>query len=42
MSGFAEVFDGVYCVLEKEVEKALPLRDLYRRHYSEYMHLSAL
>jgi hypothetical protein len=38
MSGFEEVFAGVYHILEKEVEKALPMRDRYRRHYSESMH----
>jgi hypothetical protein len=42
MSGFAEVFDGVYHILEKDVEKALPMREWYRRHYSESMHHSAL
>jgi hypothetical protein len=35
MSEFGEVFDGVYRVLQKEVEKAVPIRDWYTVHYSE-------
>ena len=37
ISEFKEVFDGAYDILEKEVEKAAPMRDRYRRHYSESM-----
>jgi hypothetical protein len=35
MLEFGEVFDGVYRVLEKEVGKAIPMRDRYAGHYSE-------
>jgi len=42
MLEFGEVFDGVYRVLEKEVEKAVPMRDRYRVHYSESISAASL